>query len=207
MSQRLRFSEDERIHPWLPILLDVLYLCDKANEELMASCARKKIQVACSKGCDACCRNQTIKVTDLELSGISWYVMEKMDKELRAVVKEQLLVSASSISCPFLVDGACAVYPVRPLTCRQFFVKDTPCAIDENVNKTRPGDIIIPSPESVIKLSLRLLDFWNITRKNEKSRALANGFIFKQMRPMHTVDWVSFAKGIDAPASPTDEPA
>ena len=201
MAQRLMFSEDEKIHPWLPILLDVLYLCEKANDELLATCARRKISIACTNGCHACCLDQTILVTDLELSGISWYLMEKLAEPTRGQVQRQLLASQLSPKCPFLVDGSCAIYPLRPITCRQFFMKGVPCGVGEDINGTRPKDIVHPSQESVMKMSLRFLDFWNITSKKEKYRALSNGFLYNNMRPMHMVDWVAFARTMGTVAS------
>ncbi len=186
---RIRFLDDERLHPWLTILVDVYNLAERVNDELLAACKRRGLVVACSCGCDTCCRNQKILVTNLELSGITWYVMEKLDRELRQRLRVQLAKSIGAHGCPFLVDGVCSVYPVRPLTCRQFFVQCTPCTLDEDVSISRPQDIVRPTPESVIDISFRLLDFWQITKKKDKIAAVRDGFIYKNMFLLQGVDW------------------
>jgi Fe-S-cluster containining protein len=189
MGQRIRFLADERLHPWLTILVDVYNLAERVNDELMAACKRRGVVIACTRGCDSCCRNQQILVTNLELSGITWYVMEKLDPALRQQVRVQLHNSKGTRGCPFLVDGACSVYPVRPLTCRQFFVQRTPCSLAEEVNTSRPQDIVRPTPESVVDISFRLLDFWQITKKRDKIAAVRDGFIYQNMFPLQEVDW------------------
>jgi hypothetical protein len=189
MAQRIRFLEDERQHPWLTILVDVYNLAERVNDELLAGCMRRGVVIACARGCDTCCRNQKILLTNLELSGITWYVMEKLDHELRQQVRSQLANSKGAPGCPFLVEGVCSVYPVRPLTCRQFFVQRTPCTLAEDVNISRPQDIVRPTPESVINISFRLLDFWQITKKKDKIAAVRDGFIYQNMFPLQGVDW------------------
>ena len=82
-------------------------------------------------------------MTPLELQGISWYVCEVLRGKDRTCVREQLASYPDIGHCPFLVDGLCAVRPVRPLSCRQFFVLTRPCTENEDVTRTRPDDILM----------------------------------------------------------------
>ncbi|HEY9766111.1 MAG TPA: YkgJ family cysteine cluster protein [Chroococcales cyanobacterium] len=93
----------------------------------------------CRKGCDSCCR-LIFPVTSLEWKNISAFLdrtgrleaFRKLAKE-RYRSKSALLEEYASlwtggderrvpepISCPFLEEGACGIYPVRPLVCRGY---------------------------------------------------------------------------------------
>lgn len=87
--------------------------------------------IACRPGCDFCCYNQ-IEVIPLEVLAIGSH-LQALPAEEQAVLKERLSASAASragkskhdiagsrrdFPCPFLSQGLCSIYPVRPLVCR-----------------------------------------------------------------------------------------
>ncbi len=53
--------------------------------------------------------------------------------------------------CPFLRDGCCTVYPVRPFACRRFLVFRVRCAYGEDPTLTRPHDVFRPSPQKLFE--------------------------------------------------------
>lgn len=99
---------------------------------------------ACTNGCTACC-SQNVTITALEGERILRYVRaENMEQWLAAHLsadkspfRPSLTTNAYAASimagndqepedtssnslCPFLQDGSCALYPVRPFSCRSF---------------------------------------------------------------------------------------
>lgn len=89
-------------------------------------------RVACHKGCSWCC-HQTVLVNAPEALRIAEYINTLEDASLRQAFLDQLHqldrqtrglspMARSSVHspCAFLVDGACGIYPVRPLACAEF---------------------------------------------------------------------------------------
>jgi Fe-S-cluster containining protein len=124
----------------------------------------KHAKKACSAGCAYCC-HQNIPVHAAEEFTITAYVDEKfslneklgLSARLREwfqfmnshtpdvpvlsesdihVFNEQLITHR--VPCPFLLDAKCCIYPVRPITCRTFYVADKP--EDCEANPRRIGE-------------------------------------------------------------------
>ena len=82
---------------------------------------------ACQKGCGECCGHRVI-VTPIEAVAAFRWIQENWTQEqiadlgVRAkayrAAFEQGLPDWSPIPCPMLIDGSCAIYPSRPVTCR-----------------------------------------------------------------------------------------
>lgn len=87
--------------------------------------------IACHTGCHFCCYNQ-VEVIPIEALAIWRYLLD-LPAEERRRLEEQINASASQrfsktkeeiararrwFPCPFLHQGLCAIYPVRPLLCR-----------------------------------------------------------------------------------------
>ena len=177
-------SDDEAKYPWLRILLDAYEKSDRLTGAALA----KGPAVACTKGCSNCCKKASIPFTEPELAGISWYVLEKLSGPIRETIKTRLKAHAATAECPFLVSDSCSIYPVRPLICRQFHVKRYPCGEDEDVEITRPEDIV--SPKEVARGSgMKLLEYWEIKGKLKQERAFDRGFLAEKARQMHEYDW------------------
>jgi Fe-S-cluster containining protein len=87
--------------------------------------------LACRPGCDFCCYNQ-IEATPLEVLAVWDYILalpsaEQTRLQDQASVsvrsragqsKAQIARSRRHFPCPFLHQGLCVIYPVRPLLCR-----------------------------------------------------------------------------------------
>jgi Fe-S-cluster containining protein len=61
--------------------------------------------------------------------------------------------SALSLTCPFLVDAACTIYPTRPLACREHFVAGSAslCA-----DLLCDDDSVVPMPVSILNTLVEL---------------------------------------------------
>ncbi len=98
---------------------------------------------ACGRGCAACCRSHlTIPVYPLELIGIYWYPVEKVAGRIRDKLEKQLAEYRPNTPCPFLVDAACSIHPMRPMACRQLNVFGKVCAEGEDAYHTRRQDVL-----------------------------------------------------------------
>jgi uncharacterized protein len=64
--------------------------------------------LACGSGCSTCCELQSVNF--LEASVIARYCADNKVAPIRS--------SRPQSTCPFLTDGRCRIYPVRPLICR-----------------------------------------------------------------------------------------
>lgn len=110
------------------------------------------IKVECKKGCNHCCHYRAL-ITEQEALLIEEYSGVKKKNPKRA---RDLFVKPDP--CPFLKNGGCSIYPVRPLACRGFFVfKPAPhytaCSdIDVHEYATVQLAMLQPDPEVSIGL-------------------------------------------------------
>lgn len=91
------------------------------DEKLATYFERDSAGIKCKKGCTLCCENGDYPLSLLEMR----YLMQgfaKLEKEkhdaVRNNIKKLLARSQKPYPCPFLLEGECAVYSYRPLTCR-----------------------------------------------------------------------------------------
>jgi Fe-S-cluster containining protein len=99
-------------------------------------CTREGLGLDCTEGCSWCCSQAVLASTHEVLYMFSW-----MEKELSPEKLEQIRKKAekrhrytSSMKvweflhfihpCPFLENGICMVYPVRPVACRIYLSSD-----------------------------------------------------------------------------------
>lgn len=188
LAARLRFPGDEARLPWLPLLLDAYAVADTGVAIAIREAGKKeKKKPACSKGCDACCRQKDIPLYPHELVGLYWFVSEKMTGPERDIVKGQLGSHASGSACPFLVAGACTVHPLRPLSCRQFNVFTTPCAPGEDPYYTRRDDVLVPIADYTDRAFAAVLPFYQ--RGKERDLAQAVKLIRSQIMNLQEYEW------------------
>ena len=89
--QRLIFPADEVKNQWLPMLLDSYYIADKGIHEGIRRKLNQGRTLACAKGCSACCKSHTtIPVYPLEVIGIYWYTIEKLEQKIKTKLKTRL---------------------------------------------------------------------------------------------------------------------
>lgn len=107
-------------------------VADRVNETLAPV-------VACRKGCDKCC-SMTTMLYEHEARAISSATGRVMQK-LPAVNYDAALIRARKHygrPCPFLKDGECSIYAVRPLVCRlHHSLNDDSSACDTSVAPER----------------------------------------------------------------------
>ncbi len=71
--------------------------------------------VACKRGCSACC-HININITEVEAQVIEEQT-GRLYTRLATPVRHPL-DKFTGVPCPFLVDGVCSIYSVRPFMCR-----------------------------------------------------------------------------------------
>jgi len=193
-SNRLQFPDDEKVHPWLGMLLDAYVVTDDGVTEGIKREIEKGRKLACGKGCSACCRtHKTIPVYPLELVGISWFVTEKLGGDARDTLKAQLRDHKTGEACPFLVDGLCSVHVMRPMACRQFNVFGKVCEEGEDAYYTRRDDVLTPIQRYTDKAFSKTLPFYGVQSREERRQAIKTGEIHKIARVLQEFDWSSLA--------------
>ena len=191
---RDHYSEEAQYH-WLSILLDAYHIIYTfVLKEIPKEEKRRGEKLACKKSCHSCCTAPIIDLTEIEIMGISWYSSEKLTGPVRKKVKSNLYSYQKTTSCPFLVDGLCSIYKVRPITCREFHVFGLPCGAKEDVLITRPHDIWGTSRANGKKVAMKLMPFFGINDTESQEIAFENGFIANISKPMHTLDLKIFYK-------------
>lgn len=198
-SPRLRFPEDERKQPWLPLLLDAYSIVDQGiSASVSREKRRRRLDLACKQGCDSCCRFQKdIPVYPLELVGIYWYVIEKLSEPVRSEVREKLGAFRHEDACPFLISGACAIHPLRPIGCRLFNVFGTSCKEGEDPFYTRRDDVLTPSPEITERAFRVMLPFYGYTDEKVKDAVIRNRLFHAEAKPIHSLMWQELGLRMD----------
>ena len=176
------------------MLLDAYSMVDKGIVESLRIETSRGRKLACSRGCSSCCKtHQTIPVYPLELVGLSWYVIEKMIRPERAVLKNQLRDYRENGPCPFLTDGTCSVHAMRPIACRQFNVFNKPCDEGEDPYYTRRGDVLTPIKKYVDHAFFIMLPFYGIAGERERWKIIESGAVHGIVKLMQTCNWESLA--------------
>lgn len=185
---RLSFPEDEKKFEWLPMLLDAYAIADTGVElAIREHEAQHGVKLACRKGCDSCCRSQAdVPLYPLEQVGIYWYVTEKIAGIERATLKDRLIFFTKGRPCPFLIDGACSIRPMRPVSCRQFNVFGKPCAPGEDPYFTRRHDVLTPFREFTVRAFSAMLPFYGIEKATGEE---VDRIINDEVRNLKSVDW------------------
>lgn len=78
--------------------------------------------VACGNGCSSCCQ-MNVTISQLEANFIEKETGIKPARVTRSVHHPQ--DEFMGVPCPFLEDGSCSIYDVRPFACRKHLSFDT----------------------------------------------------------------------------------
>jgi hypothetical protein len=192
--ERLRFADEGRL-PWLGPLLDAYHRIDQGVHEGVRREEAQGRHLACAKGCSACCRaHLTIPVYPLELMGLYLYCGERLEGHLRDRLAAQLDAFAPNSACPFLVDGGCAVHPMRPIACRQFNVFDRVCDEGEDAFHSRRGDVLTPLRRYADDAYDLMLPFYGVKDRKERRAAVKSGRIHSLARVLQGLDWTKLAQ-------------
>lgn len=187
---RLHFPEDEKRLPWLPLLLDIQHLTNQGVAAAIKADGRK---LACGRGCASCCGQSDIPVYPLELMGIAWYATEKLAGELREHVRSRLQRHRELEDCPFLVDAACAIHPLRPMACRQYNVFVTACAHGEDAFHSRRGDVMRPDMKRKAEALCEMLRHHNVQDGRERQRLVESGEVHRLVQNLREMRWEALA--------------
>lgn len=193
-SRRLSFPDDEKVHDWLPMLLEAYYITDKGIAEGVRLMENRGNRLACAKGCSACClTHRSIPVYPLELVGISWYATEKIKGPLREALKKRLWGHQKGEPCIFLINGACSIHLMRPMACRQFNVFNKVCEAEEDAYYTRREDVLTPIRKYTEEAFLATMPFYGIQKKSERKRIVKKGLMHTMAKDMQQLSWESLA--------------
>jgi Fe-S-cluster containining protein len=194
-AKRLSFPADEERLEWLPMLLDAYYTADRAIESAIRKRLRRGESLACAKGCSSCCHiHVTIPVYPLELVGIYWFCIEKLLGKERDRIRQQLEGFQTGSPCPFLLDGICAIHPMRPLACRHFNVFNRPCRPGEDPFYTRRQDVLTPDEAAKQRALELMLPFHGFRDRAKRKLALSSGYLNRQVQNLHEIDWKALAQ-------------
>jgi Fe-S-cluster containining protein len=201
---RLRFPEDEKRQPWLALLLEIQFITNQGVAAAIKADGRK---LACARGCASCCRSHPdIPVYLLELMGLYWYTVEKLEGQIREKVRRQLARHSELASCPFLVDEACAIHPMRPMACRQFNVFATVCEPGEDAFHTRRGDVLNPDVKRKHEASREMLRHHGVKEGLERRRLVETGEVHRLAQSLRELPWENLAARMEPRESDQREP-
>lgn len=120
--------EPEKMAEVVHFMVDQAIIFDKARAP------KDMPPISCKRGCSACC-SLFVEIThdeaalikkDLVKSGLK-IDREKLARQAMVDAKKWHDQSKEDQKCVFLgVDGACQIYPVRPVSCRKYFSVDDP---------------------------------------------------------------------------------
>ena len=170
--------------PWLTALIEAGSIIDHGVDRAVALSGRVP---ACRAGCHACC-SQPIPVSTIETQGLRWFALSHLSGDLARKVGEALTMQRQA-PCPFLVDGACAVYPMRPLACREYIVFNQPCRLGERPEQTRPLDVLPLARTAQLQAFTVLLPFYGVRGGAARDEALQNRLVLRDTRILQQLDW------------------
>ena len=188
---RVRFPDDEAQNSWLPMLLDAYEVIDRGIFLALQREKRKnQRRPACKEGCGSCCGTHAdIPLYPLEMTGIYWFILEKTEPEMRRILRDNLESHCPDRPCPFLSGNRCAIYPVRPVACRQFMVFGRPCGAGEDPYHTRRDDVLTPLEDFTNQAFYIMLPFYGITGEADRAAAIKNRVIHARVRNLKATDW------------------
>jgi hypothetical protein len=171
-AERARALVRERIK----VTRDAMVECDQQVERELDTLAARGITPACSRGCANCCR-QGIFATRAEAEAVVDWLQASWSPDqldaLRARIRDWLSWYRSDYRrlvdrgvpravaflehgpfCVALVDHACSVYPVRPMSCRIHYVSSPPdaCRTDDDPRAVVLSSIARVTQPAILKI-------------------------------------------------------
>lgn len=199
-AYRYRNRRFERALPGMGLLLDAFAVVDCGVAQAIAHRGQTP---ACGPNCYQCCM-QPIPATPLEILGLRIFMQQELAPEIQPEVRQGLIAGfapfrgdgqALGAACPFLYEGRCAVYPVRPLACRRFIVYAAPCAKGEDPTTIRPQQVLQPGQDS-LQAALRHTLPWYVQRyplPAKPTAAQVQAFFRSVTTILQAVPWAQYA--------------
>ena len=180
--------------PWLGALLEAYAILDAGIARAVAADPRQR---ACRVGCHACCL-QPIPVSTLEVQGLRWFALTHLSGRPARLAGAALLPQPDGpgVACPFLVDGACSVYALRPMACREYVVFGRPCQPGERPEESRPGDILTLPKAAQRRAFATLLPHYGVAGPEAAAAALRERMVLKDTRILRGHDWSGLATAL-----------
>ena len=112
-----------------------------ADSEIAEMTARAG-DIPCRLGCNYCCKDERIVLTEKEAVLAVKHVEAQLDTEQKAKVVASILASAptsdqASVPCAFLIDERCSIYADRPMACRSYFSRSVSSCHDFFLDKSK----------------------------------------------------------------------
>lgn len=190
----------ERALPGMDLLLDAFAVVDCGVAQAIAHRGQTP---ACGPNCCQCCI-QPIPATPLEILGLRIFMQLELAQAYESEVRQALVAGFAKFrgdaqnwgaACPFLHEGRCAVYPVRPMACRRFIVFEAPCAKGEDPTTTRPHQVLQPG-QDFLQAALRHTLPWYHERyplPAKPTAAEAQAFFRSVTTILQAVPWAQYA--------------
>jgi len=113
-----------------------------------------KVPIACGKGCSYCCYYK-VEAKPVEIFEIVEFIQRKFSPDETQAALNQATKNVQDVKglsyeehlatnqkCPFLVDGGCSIYEVRPSKCRNFHSTEVELCKE---SYEKPTDLSIPN--------------------------------------------------------------
>ncbi len=107
------------------------------RHDVALDAATDKNTLACKQGCYWCCYF-SVDVRAIEIFNIVQFIKEHFSVERLQQIRDELIANSKVLNtldevqrmqhnckCPFLIDGNCSIYSVRPQTCRNYHATDS----------------------------------------------------------------------------------
>lgn len=151
-------------HLWLPSLIKAQAIMDVGVRlAVRHESALRGESPACREKCAGCCSSRHVAATPVEVAGATWQLQREATPRARTAL-ERLAGKEADGNCPLLVDGLCAAYSMRFLTCRQLVVFGRSCSPGEDPFRTRRADVLTPLRTYAFKARSLLLPLLGVTR-------------------------------------------
>lgn len=192
--ERLHFPSSELSFQWLAMLLDAYHIADRGVAEAISRMTKQGKHLACAKGCSSCCvTHHSIPAYPIELVGITWYATEKIKEPVREKLEARLRSHRENDPCPFLVDKACSIHPMRPMACRHFNVFGKRCEEGEDAYYTRRGDVLKPIKKYKNEALEATLPFYKVKESATRKKMIKGGAIHSLAKAIQSCNWNSLA--------------
>lgn len=124
--------------------------------------ALRGAEPACSENCAGCCASGRTAATAVEVAGALWYLGHGASP-FSDQASQRFISRDLDQGCPFLIEGSCAVYPMRFLSCRQLVVFGRACSQGEDPVRSRRADLLTPLRLHAFKSYSLLLPFLGVS--------------------------------------------
>ena len=169
-----QFKIIESIENTNSALLKIYELLDDINFKSFKEKAEKgEGTPSCKKGCSFCCNIQ-VACTEIEVDLIIKYMednnisltdteKDRLKEQCKFILRKDELkyIQSPHKQCVFLKDNECSIYPVRPLSCRNYFVYNDPKLCDTNNTNEEDRMVEIDFNLECVAIILTILEISN----------------------------------------------